>query len=205
MLYHLFSPSLYLCSHIRNSTLNFYRFPGNLGRLYQTMERFEEAEAMHLKAIDIKETLLGRDDYEVALSIGHLASLYNYDLHEFNKAEELYLRSIKISLRLFGPSYSGLEYDYRGLIRVYEKTGDVGNFARYIRLLQTWIDLKDAKNEDTNHPDASTVLIKKATSRPHSHILLMIEQLNKDEATKSVSTDTIMDFNDIPNDTETKM
>ena len=86
---------------------------GNLGRLYQTMEKFHQAEQMHLKAIHIKETLLGKDDYEVALSIGHLASLYNYDLEELNKAEELYLRSIAISLRLFGPAYSGLEYDYR--------------------------------------------------------------------------------------------
>ena len=79
----------------------------------QTMEKFHQAEQMHLKAIHIKETLLGKDDYEVALSIGHLASLYNYDLEELNKAEELYLRSIAISLRLFGPAYSGLEYDYR--------------------------------------------------------------------------------------------
>ena len=77
------------------------------------MEKFHQAEQMHLKAIHIKETLLGKDDYEVALSIGHLASLYNYDLEELNKAEELYLRSIAISLRLFGPAYSGLEYDYR--------------------------------------------------------------------------------------------
>ena len=90
---------------------------GNLGRLYQTMKRYEEAEQMHLKAIQIKEALLGPEDYEVALSIGHLASLYNCDLKEFNKAEELYLRSIEISLRLFGPSYSGLEYGYRGLIK----------------------------------------------------------------------------------------
>merc|ERR1712223_2361132 len=35
---------------------------GNLGRLYQTMERYSEAEQMHLKAIQIKENLLGRDD-----------------------------------------------------------------------------------------------------------------------------------------------
>lgn len=179
---------------------------GNLGRLYQTMKRFEEAEAMHLKAIDIKEALLGRHDYEVALSIGHLASLYNYDLDEFNKAEELYLRSIEISLRLFGPSYSGLEYDYRGLIRVYEQTGDVSNFARYILLYRSWKDLKDAKDVDSNHPDASTFLTKKVTSRPHSQILLMIEQLNTDDdATISKSRDTIMDFDEIPNDTETKM
>merc|ERR1719225_2195192 len=39
---------------------------GNLGRLYQTMERYEKAEKMHLKAIQIKETLLGAEDYEVS-------------------------------------------------------------------------------------------------------------------------------------------
>jgi hypothetical protein len=43
--------------------------------------------------------------------------LYNYDLKEFEKAEKLYLRSIAIGIRLYGPAYSGLEYDYRGLIR----------------------------------------------------------------------------------------
>jgi len=52
---------------------------------------------MHLKAIHIKEHLLGENDYEVGLSVGHLASLYNYDLGEYRKAEALYLRSIEIS------------------------------------------------------------------------------------------------------------
>ena len=51
---------------------------------------------MHLKAIDIKERLLGPDDYEVALSVGHLASLYNYDMNKFQEAERLYMRSINI-------------------------------------------------------------------------------------------------------------
>ena len=49
----------------------------HLGRLYQTMERYEKAERMHLKAIKIKENLLGAEDYEVARSVGHLDSLYN--------------------------------------------------------------------------------------------------------------------------------
>ena len=56
---------------------------------------------MHLKAIKIKETILGPEDYEVALSVGHLASLYNYDMKEYRKAEQLYLRSIKIGKKLF--------------------------------------------------------------------------------------------------------
>lgn len=52
---------------------------------------------MHLKAIDIKERLVGPDDYEVGLSVGHLASLYNYHMQHYHKAEKLYFRSIKIS------------------------------------------------------------------------------------------------------------
>ena len=51
---------------------------------------------MHLKAIEIKENLLGENDYEVALSVGHLASLYNYDMTMYEEAEKLYLRSIRI-------------------------------------------------------------------------------------------------------------
>ena len=35
-------------------------------------------------------------DYEVSLSIGHLASLYNYDMEKYELAERLYLRSIDI-------------------------------------------------------------------------------------------------------------
>lgn len=166
---------------------------GNLGRLYQTMERFEEAEKMHLKAIHIKEALLGPEDYEVALSIGHLASLYNYDLNEFNKAEELYLRSIEISLRLFGPSYSGLEYDYRGLIRVYEQTGQVHNFAKYILLLRTWKDLKEAKDtEENRHPD-NIFLTQQRKSNPHQQIMQMIDQLSSETENKGRLTADKMD------------
>ena len=160
---------------------------GNLGRLYQTMERYSEAEQMHLKAIQIKENLLGRDDYEVALSIGHLASLYNYDLEEFNKAEELYLRSIKIALRLFGPAYSGLEYDYRGLIRVYEETGDWNNVYQYIYTLRDWKELKMARETESCENDAVT----SKTARPIPLILKLIDQQsNNDDSQKVISTVT---------------
>merc|ERR1719150_2455746 len=118
---------------------------GNLGRLYQTMERYEKAEKMHLKAIQIKETLLGLEDYEVALSVGHLASLYNYDMKEYSKAEQLYLRSIKIGRKLFGPSYSGLEYDYRGLIQVYHLTRNYEKFLEYQEILDQWRVSREAK------------------------------------------------------------
>lgn len=116
---------------------------GNLGRLYQSMGLYREAEDMHLKAIDIKEKLLGKDDYELVLSIGHLASLYNYDLKEYQAAERLYLRSINTGIRLFGEAYSGLEYDYRGLVRVYGETGQYLKYAEYQNKLDEWKILRD--------------------------------------------------------------
>lgn len=62
---------------------------------------FQEAEEMHIKAIQIKEQLLGQEDYEVALSVGHLASLYNYDMNQYENAEKLYLRSIAIGMLFY--------------------------------------------------------------------------------------------------------
>lgn len=53
---------------------------------------------MHKRAIKVKEDLLGGDDYEVALSIGHLASLYNYDMKKYSEAEALYKRAIAIGV-----------------------------------------------------------------------------------------------------------
>lgn len=71
---------------------------GNLGRLYQSMMKYDDAEQMHKRAIKIKTDLLGAYDFEVGLSIGHLASLYNYHMQKHRKAELLYLRSIDISM-----------------------------------------------------------------------------------------------------------
>lgn len=70
---------------------------GNLGRLYQSMNKYDDAEEMHQRAIKIKRDLLGEYDYEVGLSVGHLASLYNYHMKKYREAEELYLKSIDIS------------------------------------------------------------------------------------------------------------
>ncbi|XP_039753580.1 amyloid protein-binding protein 2 [Pararge aegeria] len=116
---------------------------GNLGRLYQSMQKFQDAETMHLKAIAIKEELLGSEDYEVGLSVGHLASLYNYHMNMHRAAEKLYLRSISISLKLFGERYSGLEYDYRGLVHVFTQLKRHDRALHYNSLLQHWHDLRE--------------------------------------------------------------
>ncbi|XP_031555036.1 amyloid protein-binding protein 2-like [Actinia tenebrosa] len=129
---------------------------GNLGRLYQSMRRYKEAEEMHKRAIEIKERILGSEDYEVALSLGHLASLYNYDMERYDKAEELYIRSIAIGRKLFGDGYSGLEYDYRGLINLYDSLGDFEDSDKYKAILIEWKAIRERVSQN-NVMDVDTL------------------------------------------------
>lgn len=45
-------------------------------------------------------------------------------------------------LRLFGESYSGLEYDYRGLCHIYELLHDMDKYLEYSRILDNWRNLR---------------------------------------------------------------
>ena len=130
---------------------------------------------MHLRAIDIKVKLLGENDYEVALSVGHLASLYNYDMYLYEKAEQLYFRSIKIGdfsssssknmkqqlqctyqffagRSLFGETYSGLEYDYRGLRHLYDNTDQYERALEMHETIQRWLQLRSKSMADQMQP-----------------------------------------------------
>ena len=135
---------------------------GNLGRLYQSMRKFKEAEEMHIKAIQIKEQILGEEDYEVALSVGQLASLYNYDMNRYENAENLYLRSIALGKKCFGEGYSGLQYDYRGLIQLYSSIGNDAKVFEYHNILANWNRVREGQFlatdalEDVNTSPQST-------------------------------------------------
>lgn len=43
-----------------------------------------------------------------------------------------------LGLRLFGRSYSGLEYDYLGLCHVYETLREYEKYLQYAHILENW-------------------------------------------------------------------
>lgn len=53
---------------------------------------------MHLKAIEIKKRVVGEEDYETALSLGHLAALYTNDMGRHREARDLFLKSAAIGI-----------------------------------------------------------------------------------------------------------
>ncbi|KFM68064.1 Amyloid protein-binding protein 2, partial [Stegodyphus mimosarum] len=119
------------------------RHYANLGRLYQSMKKYKDSQALQLRAIAIKEALLGPDDHEVAVSMAHLASLYTYDMELYAEAEVLFWKSINIGLKLFGKGYSGLEYDYRGLLRIYGVQHDTEKVFKVHSIMHNWKLLRD--------------------------------------------------------------
>ena len=116
------------------------------------------ALALHYRrAIVIKESLLGPDDYEVALSVGHLASLFCYDMSEYDEAIALYTRSIRIGVRLFGVGYSGLEYDYRGLMHLFAKLEDWPRYQEFQQKLEHWHTLRVRKKAKENDGESKVI------------------------------------------------
>ncbi|XP_015785943.1 amyloid protein-binding protein 2-like [Tetranychus urticae] len=146
----------------------------NLGRLYQSMHRYEDSEVFQLLSIEIKEKCLGKDDYEVAQSYGFLASLYCYDMELYPQAENYYLKAIEIGTKVFGGAYSGLEFEYQGIITIYTRNGEDEKAQEYIKLFRSWKAQRDSmvatitqKNLFTSLSDESPGLLNLEEIKKH--------------------------------------
>ena len=53
------------------------------------------------------------------------------------------VRVLVVGRKLFGDGYSGLEYDYRGLLRLYNAQGNSEKAAQYLTVLHEWNVLRD--------------------------------------------------------------
>ena len=57
-----------------------------------------------------------------------------------------------VGRKLFGDSYSGLEYDYRGLLRLYQNKGNAQKAAEYNAVLHEWNLLRDRNHTEYDVP-----------------------------------------------------
>ncbi|CAH0381887.1 unnamed protein product [Bemisia tabaci] len=121
---------------------------GNLGRLYQSMQKYQLSKNMHLKSIAIKESILGCDHFEVGLSVSHLASLVNYHIRDYKTAEGLYLRALAIHSKVFGDTYSGLGYDFKGLINLYEHSMNLEKMTEYLDIFYRWKEQREMMQDN---------------------------------------------------------
>uniref|UniRef100_A0A8D2QSM3 Amyloid beta precursor protein binding protein 2 n=1 Tax=Zosterops lateralis melanops TaxID=1220523 RepID=A0A8D2QSM3_ZOSLA len=126
----------------------------------------QEAHDLHLSSLQLAKKAFGEFNVQTAKHYGNLGRLYqSMRKFKYENAEKLYLRSIAIELRtqpvdilplnliffswlplgkkLFGEGYSGLEYDYRGLIKLYNSIGNYEKVFEYHNILANWNRLRD--------------------------------------------------------------
>lgn len=75
-------------------------------------------------------------------------SLYGSRVNSITTVSQIILTGLK----LFGKSYSGLEYDYRGLLHVYAKLEDNEKYLEYTNTLDNWKELRDRHVESEDPP-----------------------------------------------------
>uniref|UniRef100_A0A665WR69 Amyloid beta precursor protein (cytoplasmic tail) binding protein 2 n=1 Tax=Echeneis naucrates TaxID=173247 RepID=A0A665WR69_ECHNA len=131
----------------------------------ETEERLlQEAHDLHLSSLQLAKKAFGEFNVQTAKHYGNLGRLYqSMRKFKYDDAERLYLRSIAIGQRggwwcesgvntmteeqpckkLFGEGYSGLEYDYRGLIKLYNSVGNYEKVFEYHNVLSNWNRLRD--------------------------------------------------------------
>ena len=63
--------------------------------MYYDQGRYNKAEPLYKRALDIREKTLGSDHPYVAISLDNLANLY-YNQGNLDKAEPLYMRALDI-------------------------------------------------------------------------------------------------------------
>lgn len=93
-----------------------------LAGLYRDYGRYEQAEPLHLRALEIKEKVLGPDHPDTAISLNNLASLY-YHQGRYTEAEPLHLRALEIREKALGPDHPVTATSLGNLASLYDEQG----------------------------------------------------------------------------------
>ena len=69
--------------------------------IYYEQGKYEEAEPLYLKVLEIRKKLLREEHRNITQSLNNLASLY-HEQGRYKEAEALYLEALKITEKILG-------------------------------------------------------------------------------------------------------
>ncbi len=87
-------------------------FFNSFGNIYYHLGLYQKAEPLHLKALNIREKILGEEHPDTASSYNNLAGLYE-SMGQYQKAEPLYLKDLQINEKILGEEHphTGISYN----------------------------------------------------------------------------------------------
>ena len=110
--------------------------------------RYPEAEALYLRALRIREQVLGPDHPEVAAPLHNLATLY-WDQGKYAESEALYLRALRIREQALGPDHLEVANSLNNLANIYRMQG---KFAQAEELYLRALRIRE-RVQGSDHPD----------------------------------------------------
>ena len=93
------------------------------GQVYNRLGEYNQAKALHEKALMIYKKIFGEDHADVATSYNYLASVY-YSLGEYNQAKELHEKALIIYKEIPGEDQANVGESYNNLALVYNRLGE---------------------------------------------------------------------------------
>jgi len=127
-------------------------FFSHFGNIYHHLGLYQKAEIFHLKALKIREKILGEEHPNTATSYNNLAGLYKAQ-GEYQKAEPLYLKALKISEKILGEEHPSTATSYNNLAGLYKAQGEYQKAEPlYLKVVKIF-----EKILGEEHPDTATI------------------------------------------------
>jgi len=124
-----------------------------LANLYWTIGRYQKAESLYKRALEIGEKVLGPEHPYVAGSLNNLAILY-YKLGDYQKAGPLYKRALEIYEKALGPEHPYVATSLNNLAPLYY---DLGDYHKAEPLYKRVLEIYE-KALGPEHPDVADSL-----------------------------------------------
>ena len=126
----------------------------NLAAWYlEERAQYKEAEPLCMRALAIREKVLGPDHPDTARSLNNLAKVYEYQGH-YKQAEPLYKRALGIHEKALGPNHPDTATSLGNLASVYDS---LGQYEDAELLSKRALDIRE-KALGPDHPDTATSL-----------------------------------------------
>ncbi|NJR31678.1 MAG: tetratricopeptide repeat protein [Chamaesiphon sp. CSU_1_12] len=125
----------------------------DLGALYESMGRHNEAEPLCVRSLAINEKQVGANSLNTAISLNNLASLYK-SMGKYSQAEPLYMRSLAIKKQQFGENHPATALSLNNLAGLYES---IGRYSEAELLYLQALDIYE-QQLGANYPNTANIL-----------------------------------------------
>ncbi|NJR51652.1 MAG: tetratricopeptide repeat protein [Leptolyngbyaceae cyanobacterium CSU_1_3] len=120
-----------------------------LGLLYKSQGRYEAAEPLYVRSLQIREQQLGGDHPATATSLNNLAMLYESQ-GRYEEAEPLYVRSLEINQKTLPENHPSTQLVWNNFRYLVQQAVDTGRSAELSDHPITQAILRDTEPRDTN-------------------------------------------------------